>query len=68
MPASWRISRTVDGPPRTLRPSTIRSPPSMVSSALMQRSSVDLPEPEGPQITMRSPLATDRSMSRSTWK
>ena len=36
------------------------------SSASMQRISVDLPEPEGPQITMRSPLATSRSMSRST--
>ena len=33
----------------------------------MQRISVDLPEPEGPQMTMRSPLATARSMSRSTW-
>src|SRR5271165_3011491 len=34
----------------------------------MQRISVDLPEPDGPQITMRSPLATSRLMSRSTWK
>src|SRR5215475_12244310 len=34
----------------------------------MQRIRVDLPEPDGPQITMRSPLATPRSMSRSTWK
>src|SRR5215813_12796403 len=34
----------------------------------MQRISVDLPEPDGPQITMRSPLPTARSMSRSTWK
>ncbi len=33
----------------------------------MQRISVDLPEPDGPQMTMRSPLATLRSMSRSTW-
>jgi hypothetical protein len=38
------------------------------SSRLMQRISVLLPEPDGPQITMRSPLATVRSMSRSTWK
>src|SRR3546814_17713120 len=37
------------------------------SSRLMQRISVDLPDPEGPQITMRSPLATVRSMSRRTW-
>ena len=29
--------------------------------------SVDLPEPEGPQITMRSPRVTERSMFLSTW-
>ncbi|MNW05651.1 hypothetical protein D3C71_2019260 [compost metagenome] len=34
----------------------------------MQRISVDLPEPDGPQITMRSPCRTDRLMSVSTWK
>ena len=28
------------------------------SSRLMQRMSVDLPEPDGPQMTMRSPVAT----------
>jgi hypothetical protein len=33
----------------------------------MQRMSVDLPEPDGPQMTMRSPRVTTRSMSRSTW-
>ena len=33
----------------------------------MQRIKVDLPEPDGPQITMRSPLATLKLMSRSTW-
>ncbi len=32
----------------------------------MQRISVDLPEPEGPQMTMRSPEPTVRSISRST--
>ena len=34
----------------------------------MQRIMVDLPEPDGPQITMRSPPITLRLMSRSTWK
>src|ERR1700754_1518290 len=34
----------------------------------MQRISVDLPDPDGPQITMRSPRPTARLMSRSTWK
>src|SRR4030095_7715066 len=33
----------------------------------MQRISVDLPEPDGPQMTIRSPRRTERSMSRSTW-
>ena len=34
----------------------------------MQRIRVDLPEPEGPQITMRSPRRTTRSMSFNAWK
>src|SRR5574338_1508908 len=34
----------------------------------MQRIIVDLPDPDGPQITMRSPPRTFRLMSRSTWK
>ncbi len=34
----------------------------------MQRISVDLPEPEGPQMTMRSPARTSRSTSVNTWK
>src|ERR1051325_10508313 len=34
----------------------------------MQRIIVDLPEPEGPQTTTRSPLPTSRLMSVSTWK
>ncbi len=34
----------------------------------MQRISVDLPEPEGPQMTIFSPLATVRLMSLKTWK
>jgi hypothetical protein len=32
----------------------------------MQRIIVDLPEPDGPQITMRSPRMTLRLMSRNT--
>src|SRR6478752_2838074 len=34
----------------------------------MQRIMVDLPEPDGPQMTIRSLLVTRRLMSRSTWK
>ena len=33
----------------------------------MQRISVDLPEPDGPQMTMHSPSCMPRSMSLSTW-
>ena len=32
----------------------------------MQRSSVDLPVPDGPMMAMRSPLAMSRSMPAST--
>ena len=49
-------------------PSTSIRPFWCSSSALMQRMSVDLPDPEGPAITIRSPRWTVRSMSRSTWK
>src|SRR5215207_2758790 len=34
----------------------------------MQRIKVDLPDPEGPQITILSPFKTFRLMSRRTWK
>src|SRR5690348_15161277 len=68
MPTSRRTSSTRRRfGPRSM-PSTTISPSWNSSSALMQRISVDLPEPDGPQITMRSPLPTARSMSRSTWK
>src|SRR5687767_6974034 len=33
----------------------------------MQRISVDLPEPDGPQMTIRSPRATVRLMPFRTW-
>src|SRR5687768_1276605 len=33
----------------------------------MQRIAVDLPEPEGPQITTRSPLPTDSDTFLSAW-
>src|SRR5450631_1310965 len=68
MPTSRRTSSTRRKFGPSSMPSTTISPSWNSSSALMQRISVDLPEPEGPQITMRSPLATSRLMSRSTWK
>ena len=47
-------------------PSTTMVPCWCSSSRLMQRIRVDLPEPDGPQITMRSPRLTARLMSFST--
>ena len=41
-------------------------PLSMVSSRLMHRHTVDLPEPEGPMTTTTSPACTVSSMSLST--
>jgi hypothetical protein len=49
-------------------PSTVILPSWCSSRRLTQRMSVDFPDPEGPQITIRSPGATARSMSRNTWK
>ena len=43
-------------------------PELIVSSRLMQRQSVDLPEPEAPTTTTTSPRAMSRSMSLSASK
>ena len=42
-------------------------PLSIGSSRLMQRQSVDLPEPDGPITTTTSPALTVRSTSLSAW-
>jgi hypothetical protein len=47
-------------------PSTVIVPASMVSSRLMVRHSVDLPDPDGPMTTTTSPRATLSSMSLRT--
>ena len=49
-------------------PSIRISPSSIVSSRLMARHRVDLPEPEGPSTTTTSPAETERSMSLRTWR
>src|SRR6202011_306162 len=51
----------------TLMPSTVISPPWNGSSALTHLINVDLPEPEGPQTTTTSPLATLVVQSFSAW-
>ena len=45
-------------------PQTCSAPVSKPSMPLMQRTSDDLPDPEGPQITTRSPAATASVTSR----
>ena len=47
-------------------PSTQMTPPSIVSSVISMRSTVVLPEPEGPMIATFSPRAMSRSSSSST--
>ena len=60
---SWASSLPSSG---SCLPSMVIVPDSMVSSRLIARQSVDLPEPEGPMTTTTSPLPTVRSMSCST--
>src|SRR5215472_6212333 len=48
-------------------PATMIWPRWCSSSRLMQRIIVDLPEPDGPQTTTRSPFLTSRLMSLRTW-
>src|SRR5262249_6476476 len=52
----------------TVIPSIVMSPPWNGSSALTHLIRVDLPDPEGPQTTMTSPLATEVVQSFNTWK
>ena len=47
-------------------PSTVIEPLSIGTSALMQRSSVDLPEPDGPMMQTTSPFITSNETPLST--
>src|SRR4051812_2108583 len=55
------------GTPVTSRPPTSSSPDWCWLKPAMSRSSVDLPEPEGPSSAKNSPGWTVNEMSRSTW-
>src|SRR3954452_11699863 len=68
MPTSRRTSSIFFRSLASSVPSTMMRPCWCSSRRLMQRIMVDLPDPDGPQITMRSLLVTRRLMSRSTWK
>ncbi|MNR40969.1 hypothetical protein D3C85_1593040 [compost metagenome] len=66
MPTSmrWRCSVASSGPTGT--PPMVMLPLSCGSSRLMARSSVDLPEPEAPMITLTSPVQNWVETSHST--
>ena len=67
MPIFPRCSRGSRSPGPSGTPWTRTVPRSWVSNRLMQRISVDLPDPDGPQMTTHSPSPMLRSTSRSTW-
>src|SRR5437660_5871052 len=67
MPTSRRTSSIFFRSSVNSTPSTMTRPRCQFSIRLMQRSSVDLPPPDGPQMTMRSPRMTRRLTSRSAW-
>ena len=69
MPTSRRTASTLWPPAVSSMPSTTILPFWIASSWLMQRISVDLPEPEGPQMTIRSPRAdVEVDVPVSAWK
>src|SRR5262245_52629802 len=66
MPIFWR-TRLMSTSGRVMSvPSTTTEPRVGSSRRLQQRSSVDLPEPEGPMMKTSSPCATARSIPFST--
>ncbi|MCY1453788.1 hypothetical protein D9M71_708020 [compost metagenome] len=67
MPTSLRIASICLRSLVSSVPSTTMVPCWCSSSRLMQRMVVDLPDPDGPQRTMRSPCCTVRLISLSTW-
>ena len=56
------MSRSLESRSFTTRPSMAMLPPVMSSSPASMRSSVDLPQPEGPTSTMNSPSAMSSEM------
>ena len=60
------MPRLAGGTLLTLSPSISTSPDVASSSPAMMRSSVDLPQPDGPTKTTNSPSFTSRSMPFST--
>src|SRR4030095_14959748 len=61
------MSRSFESTSLTTRPSMAISPAPMSSSPASMRSSVDLPQPDGPTSTMNSPSAMSSEMPCSTF-
>src|SRR4051812_663774 len=61
------ISRSFGGTLLTMRPPIFTSPPEISSRPATMRSSVLLPQPEGPTSTQNSPSAIDTSTPCTTW-
>ena len=68
MPTSARSFASPAPSSGSFWPSMVIVPESMVSSRLIARQSVDLPEPEGPMTTTTSPRLTTVLMSFRTWR
>ena len=71
MRSTWRLSAGSARPSRRGRilivsPATVTTPSSGVSSKLMQRRNVLLPEPDEPRIEITSPSFAVNDMPRST--
>src|SRR3989344_6204345 len=67
MPTSRKAARQSVGEALKSAPSTWIRPCCAGSRRLRQRINVDLPEPEVPHSTIRSPCTTRRSIPCSTW-
>ena len=62
------MSRCRGGTPVMVLPAMRNSPAVMVSSPAIERSSVDLPHPEGPTRATKLPFSMVSEMSLSAWK
>ena len=61
-------SRLRGGTPFITAPAIFMVPPVMLSNPAIDRSKVDLPQPEGPTRATNWPLGMTRSMFLSAWK
>ncbi len=62
------MSRSAGSNSLTTRSPIQTSPPVIASRPATMRSSVDLPQPDGPTMTMNSPSPISMSMPCTTWR